>query len=257
MCRPRSARCGRSRRPLPTAPSCRRGRSPRCRRRPCDRRTRRGAAATADPRSSVHRPRRDEEPPVRTERDVADRARVRELGDESARGRLPDAGHAIRIAGRDKRPARADIGIQGRDGPVAARGPCPRRDERRQRRRVERLFDARQQNREHPEVAVLGRAIERQAELLQLPVTEPTRTDEDRAGPRRLDPGGDLGLPVAAGRQAPRDEPRLDPRLPQPARDPLHGRLDARGRDRLPIERCVTLGKAGGRTAARLCTQMP
>ena len=56
--------------------------------------------------------------------------------------------------------------------PLAEVDPRPRGEERRQGARVERLGQPGKQHREEPEIALLRRAVERHAELLQLPVPE-------------------------------------------------------------------------------------
>src|SRR5581483_6128183 len=76
--------------------------------------------------------------------------------------------------------------------------------ERRQQAGIERLGDARQQDRDQAEaVPVLGGAVLRQVELFARPVTLAVRPDEEGEGVRGLDAFGDLGLPLLAGREAP------------------------------------------------------
>ena len=67
-----------------------------------------------------------------------------------------------------------------------------------------------------------GGAIKRDVDLLALPRAQVMRSHENRAGPRRTQPGGELTLPRSAGRQRPLVKPRLDPRALQALRDPLH-----------------------------------
>jgi len=50
------------------------------------------------------------------------------------------------------------------------------------------------------------------------------RPDEDGAGDRCVEPGSELSLPVAAGRQGPLVQPRLDPGALQASSDLLNDR---------------------------------
>ena len=79
----------------------------------------------------------------------------------------------------------------------------------REDRGVERLAHARQQDREHPEVALPGRAVKRERELLQPPRTEIAGTNEDGTRARGLDASSQLLLPLAAGRLRPLVKPGL------------------------------------------------
>ena len=64
-------------------------------------------------------------------------------------------------------------------------------------------------------------SVERDLELLQLPVAEVVRSDEDGTRRGRVHTLGELPLPAPARSQAPHIEPRLEPGLLQPSGDPL------------------------------------
>ena len=92
-------------------------------------------------------------------------------------------------------------------------------------------------------LAVMRGSVERDLELLQLPVAEVVRSDEDGTRRGRVHTLGELPLPAPARSQAPRIEPRLEPGPLQPLgrsarRRACHGRC-ATGRRRRSAARSL------------------
>src|SRR6185437_8976409 len=87
--------------------------------------------------------------------------------------------------------------------------PGARTEERRERGRIERLWQSGQQNQEEAERTVLGGPIEGHPQFLVYPITQPVRPNEHGAGVRGVQAGHQLVLPAAAWGQAPFVQPGL------------------------------------------------
>lgn len=104
--------------------------------------------------------------------------------------------------------------------------PGVRRENGWQIGRVERLWQAGQENKEEAVGAILGGPVLGELQLLARPVADAVRPDEDGAGRGLLEDSlGDFLLPATARCQMPGVQPRLDAGLAQLDRDPLDGRL--------------------------------
>jgi hypothetical protein len=88
-------------------------------------------------------------------------------------------------------------------------------------------------------------------ELLELPLTERVRADEQRARPRAREPVPELALPAPAGRQVPDVEKRPQPVAPQLLGDPLDHRLV----ERVVRQEDIELRAAG--IAAAVASELP
>ena len=128
--------------------------------------------------------------------------------------------------------------------------PRPRAQEWRQGGRIE-WVDARQQDGEHAEPALLDCALHRQVHLLALPRSEVAATDEHSARPARGQTCGDLLCPAPPGGLGPIVEPRFQPLARQGGRDRPHRRLVSAVVREKYIERLRSTGR-GRRRGERI-----